>query len=276
MIWFYLPFVYLISSRLKSKFELISWQIIFIIPQLLITYHFLDIRSNIFIHFFLVSQLIFYSLYETGYIENDVVTTQKEKNPTVRFNKKNIRYITKKYSGLIYTRYYLAFLFLSLLFWMDTFTSYSLNLLLFSGVLILTKIIFKIHNLIRNRFTIITFFLLSILKYAFPIILFINPDKMIDPILLVLLIFPILRTIEVITLKRYNFKSISKLIGNVDKFRIFYYFLCLVSIVIIKTFSISSYLDFYISFTILLYFLIFRIGCFYLIKYELYKRNEKK
>ena len=159
---------------------------------------------------------------------------------------------------------------------MDTFTSYSLNLLLFSGVLILTKIIFKIHNLIRNRFTIITFFLLSILKYAFPIILFINPDKMIDPILLVLLIFPILRTIEVITLKRYNFKSISKLIGNVDKFIIFYYFLCLVSIVIIKTFSISSYLDFYISFTILFYFLIFRIGCFYLIKYELYKRNEKK
>ena len=268
MIWFYLPFVYLISSRLKSKFELISWQIIFIIPQLLITYHFLEVRTYIFILFFLISQLIFYSLYETGYIENDLVTTQKEKNPTVRFNKKNISYITKNYSGLIYTRYFVAFLFLFLLFWINTFTSYSFNILFFSGVLILTKIIFKIHNLIRNRFTIITFFLLSFLKYSFPIVLFINPDKMIYPILLVLFIFPILRTLEVITLSRYNFKIISKLIGNIDKFRVFYYFLCLVIIAIIKIFSISTYLDFYISFIIIFYFLIFRIGCFYVLNYE--------
>ncbi len=275
MIWFYVPFFYLIHSRLKTKFELISWQIIFFIPQLLITYYFLDIRSNIFIHLFLISQLIFYSLYETGYIENDIKTTQKEKNPTIRLNKKNTIYITKNYSKLTNIRYFIVIFFIIALFWLDTFTSYNLNLQTFGLILLFTKLIFYIHNKIRNRFTIISFFLLSILKYSFPIILFIDFEKITYPLLLALITFPILRTTEVITLKRYNFKSITKLIGNIDKFRIIYYSFCLLVLITLKLFLIISLLDFYISITILFYFLFFRVGSFYLVKYGLYRRDEK-
>ena len=38
---------------------------------------------------------MFYCIYETGYIENDVVTVKTEKNPTLRLNKENFKYIKK-------------------------------------------------------------------------------------------------------------------------------------------------------------------------------------
>ncbi len=276
MIWFFLPFVYLLHTRLKTKFELISWQIIFFVPQLVITYYYLDIRSNIFIHLFLISQLIFYSIYETGYIQNDIVTTKKEKKPTIRLNKKNFIFVAKNYFKLTYFRYFIALFFLSVLYWLDTFTSYNLKLLNFVLVLTLTKIIFYIHNSIRNRFTIVTYFLLSILKYSFPIILFINFDKLIFPLIITIMIFPVLRVIEVTTLNRYKYKSFKKLIGNIDKFRISYYFLCFVLILILKLFFELSDLNLYLSITIVLYFLFFRISCFYLVKHKIYKRDEAK
>lgn len=276
MIWFFLPFVYLLHTRLKTKFELISWQIIFFVPQLVITYYYLDIRSNIFIHLFLISQLIFYSIYETGYIQNDIVTTKKEKNPTIRLNKKNFIFVGKNYFKLTNFRYFIALFFLSILYWLDTFTAYRLNLLNFFLILILTKIIFYLHNSIRNRFTIVTYFLLAILKYSFPIILFINFDKLIYPLIITIMIFPILRVIEVITLNRYKFKSFKKLIGNIDKFRISYYFFCFFGILIIKLFFELSNINFYLSISIILYFLFFRISCFYLIKHKIYKRDDAK
>tara|TARA_A100001015_G_C15028382_1_gene731789 strand:+ start:2359 stop:3192 length:834 start_codon:yes stop_codon:yes gene_type:complete len=275
MIWFFLPFVYLLHTRLKTKFELISWQIIFFVPQLIITYYYLDIRSNIFIHLFLISQLIFYSIYETGYIQNDIVTTKKEKKPTIRLNKKNFIFVAKNYFKLIYFRYFIALFFLSVMYWLDTFTSYNLKLLNFVLVLTLTKIIFYIHNSIRNRFTIITYFLLSILKYSFPIILFINFDKLIYPLIITIMIFPVLRVIEVTTLNRYKYKSFKKLIGNIDKFRILYYFVFFVGIVTTKLFF-GGNIDFYLSISIILYFLFFRIACFYLVKHQIYKRDEAK
>lgn len=276
MIWFFLPFIYLINTRLKTKFELISWQIIFFIPQLVITYYYLDIRSNIFIHLFLISQIIFYSIYETGYIQNDIVTTKKEKKPTIRLNKKNFNFIVKNYTKLINFRYFLALFFFIILYWLDTFTAYRLNILNFFLILLLTKIIFFIHNSIRNRFTIITYFLLSILKYSFPIILFINFDKIIYPLIITTMIFPILRVIEVTTLNRYKYKSFKKFIGNIDKFRISYYLIFFVGIVATKLFFGLSNINFYLSISIILYFLFFRISCFYLVKHKIYKRDEAK
>ncbi len=274
MIWIFLPFVYLIHTRLKTKFELISWQIIFFVPQLVITYYYLDIRSNIFIHLFLISQVIFYSIYETGYIQNDIVTTKKEKNPTIRLNKKNFNFVSKNYIKLRNFRYLIALFFLIILYWLDTFTAYRLNLLNFFLVLLFTKIIFYIHNSIRNRFTIITYLILAILKYSFPIILFINFDKLSYPFIITIMIFPILRVIEVVTLNRYKFKSFKNLIGNIDKFRIFYYFILFIGIISLKLFFGLNNINFYLSISIILYFLFFRISCFYLIKNKIYKRNN--
>ena len=75
----YFPFYYLYVSRLKTKLEQISWIIIFIIPQLLVTHQYQTLSSVIFILLFFTSQVVFNSLYEIGYIENDVKTSKIEK-----------------------------------------------------------------------------------------------------------------------------------------------------------------------------------------------------
>ena len=53
--------------------------------------------------------------------------------------------------------------------WIDLWVEYILNIELFLIQIILTRFIFYIHNNVRNRLTIINFFLLSILKFIFPI-----------------------------------------------------------------------------------------------------------
>ncbi len=273
--FFYIPFFYLIHSRLKSKFELISWQIIFFIPVLIITYFYLETRSNIFIHLFLLSQLIFYSIYEIGYIENDILTTKKEKYPTIRLNSINTRYIKKNYYKIVFSKYLIFTFSFLLLMWIDLWVEYILNIELFLIQIILTRFIFYIHNNVRNRLTIITFFLLSILKYTFPIILFIDISKIHFALILAIISFPILRTIEIFLLKRFNFKFIGKIIKDIDKFRILYYLIIFFSFNIIYLFKFINFEEFYLALTIILYFLIFRIISFILIKGNIYNRDKK-
>ncbi len=273
--FYFIPFFYLINSRLKTKFELISWQIIFFIPVLIITYYHLDIRSNVFIHLFLLSQLIFYSIYEIGYIENDVVTVKNEKDPTIRLNKENTKYIEKNYSKIINSRYLVFLLSSILLLWIDLWIEYVLNIELFLFCVLITRLIFYVHNKIRNRFTIITFFLLSISKFSFPLILFVNLEKINYALFLALLVFPILRTIEIFFLRRFKFKFIGKIITDIDKFRIIYYLTLFILFIMAYFLSVLNIYEFYIGITIILYFLLFRIICFFLIKGSIYKRDKK-
>ena len=272
---FYIPIFYLIHSRLKTKFDLISWQIIFLIPQFAVTYYYLNIRSDIFVQLFLISQLIFHVLYEIGYIENDVITTRNEKNPTKRLSSRSIAYLKKNYSKVIYFKYLVGTTFIGLLYWIDTFTSYNLNLNVFVGLLVFNRIIFFIHNSIRNRFNILTFFILSAAKYVFPIVLFVRFEIMLLPLIIMLLIFPILRTIEIFTLKRHKFKKIAYLVNNIDKFRIIYYLFNSIVITVIWHFSLISGTNYNISIFIVLYFLLFRISTKFLIEKKVYKRDNK-
>ena len=129
---FLFSFFYLINSRLKSKFELISWQIIFFIPGLIITYFYLETRSNIFIHLFLLSQLIFYCIYEIGYIENDILTVKKRKisNHKIKFYQ-YFRYIKKNYYKIVFSKYLIFTFSFLLLMWIDLWVEYILNIELF-------------------------------------------------------------------------------------------------------------------------------------------------
>jgi len=275
MFRFYIPFYYLIHSRLKTNFDLLSWQIIFIVPQFSITYFYLHIRSDIFVLIFFITQLIFHTLYEVGYIENDILTTKNEKKPTLRLNKKNFTHIKKNYFSITYFRYLVVLLFIGLLYWVDSFIAYRLNILSFIALLIFTRIFFFIHNSVRGRSNLLTFFVLSTAKFIFPVVLFIRFDTLLYPVLLSIIIFPLLRTIEITTLKRHNFKKISKIISDIDRFRILYYLLSSLICLVIWYFSFLSIQNFSVTIFILVYFLLFRIATYFLIKEGIYKRDNK-
>ena len=51
--------------------------------------------------------------------------------------------------------------------------------------------------------------------------------------------FPLLRTIEISTLKRHNLKKIAKIINDIDRFRIFYY--SLNSLIVIMLWYLSVF-----------------------------------
>lgn len=275
MLRFYIPFYYLIHSRLKSNFDLLSWQIIFIVPQFSITYFYLNTRSDIFILLFFITQLIFHTLYEVGYIENDILTTKNEKKPTLRLNKVSANYIKKNYSSISYFRYFIVLFFIGVLFWLDSFIAYRLNILSFIALLALSRVFFFIHNSVRGRLNILTFFLLSVTKFIFPVVLFIRFETLLYPILLLVIIFPFLRTIEISTLRRHNFKNFSKIINDIDRFRILYYLVNSLLFLVAWYFSFLSIQNFSISIFILVYFLLFRLTTYFLIKGGIYKRDVK-
>lgn len=275
MYQFYIPILYLIHSRLKTKFDLISWQIIFVIPQFMITYFYVSTKSEIFIQIFFISLFIFHTLYEVGYIENDIITTKNEKKPTKRLSLKETAYLNKNYLKVINLKYFICIFFIILLFWIDAKTSYNLNLIFFLVLLVVNRLIFFIHNSIRNRFNAITFLFLSVIKYTFPLILFIDFEKILYPVIIMIFAFPVLRTIEVLTLKKHNLKNISRLVSNIDRFRILYYIIILVMLVVSWYFFDIGDKNFLISIFLISYFLIFRICTKFLIEKGIYKRDTK-
>jgi hypothetical protein len=275
MFKFYIPFYYLIHTRLRTNIDLLSWQIIFIIPQFTITYFYLNIRSDIFVLIFFITQLAFHTLYEIGYIENDNLTTKNEKKPTLRLNRGGAAFIKKNYSKVIYVKYLIVLLFIGLLYWINTFVAYRLNIFSFISLLVLNRIFFFLHNNIRSRLNILTFFLLSVTKFIFPVVLFIRFETLLYPILLSVIIFPLLRTIEISTLRRHNLKIFSKIINDIDRFRILYYLVNLLLLIVVWYLSFLSIKNFGVSIFILVYFLLFRISTYFLIKEGVYKRDIK-
>ena len=96
---------------------------------------------------------------------------------------------------------------------------------------------------------------------------------MLYPILLMILIFPLLRTIEISTLKRHNLKKIAKIINDIDRFRIFYYSLNSLIVIMLWYLSFLSDQNFILTIIVLVYFLLFRISTYLLIKEGVYKRE---
>ena len=273
MIKFYIPFYYLFYTRLNSKMEIISWQIIFIIPQFFITSLYTEIRLGIFFQLFLLSQLIFHTLYEIGYIENDISTIKKEKNPTLRLDKRSATYIESNYKKIIDFIYCGVLLFLGLLYFIDTHFKFETNVIFFIWLLLFNRIFFYFHNNIRNRFNILTFFILAVTKYIFPLVLFVSIENVLYPIILFVIAFPLLRSIEICMLKRHNFIKFVKIVTNLDKFRILYYLIGSIVCLVIWYFSVINDQNFRIAILLFVYFLIYRVASYFLIKKGIYKRD---
>jgi hypothetical protein len=276
MFKFYLPFYYLFFSRLKTKIDLASWIIIFIIPQFILTYIYTELSLGLFLFLFLLSQVIFNTLYEIGYIENDISTTESEEVPTLRLDSKTNDYIKSHYSKIIYFRYSTVFLLFGFLYLINHYLHFNLHIASFLVLLIVNRMFFYWHNSVRNRWNLFTFTILAITKYTFPIVLFVSVDKLFYLSLLFIIIFPLLRIIEHSTHKRYAFVKYANLIGNHDKFRIIYYIFFSILDLLLFYISIISKEQFLVVFFALVYFLLYRVSSYLLVQKGLYKRDNLK
>lgn len=263
---FYFPFVYLFRSRLKTKMNKISWFIIYIIPiyfiGLSLSNH--DILNYSFL--FALSIMIFNSVYELGYLENDIQTTKNETNPTYRIDKKTYDFLDKNYTKIFIIKIIIIILILTFIYLLFKNEVYIKD---FIFGLVTIRFFFYLHNKIRNKLNIITFFLLSTTKYILPLILLININELLS-IWYILFLFPILRSVEHSTKIKYKLNKWASIVGNHDLFRIKYYFIIFL---IALYYYFSNYIGL-IFLIFILYFLLYRTATYILVNKNIYKRTN--
>ncbi|WP_157231621.1 wbuO protein [Cecembia lonarensis] len=207
------------------------------------------------------------SIYEIGYMENDAITINKEKEPNIRIEKEDITFIQGNFKMIIALRILLLAIICNLVYF---FGLLSLEkILLLCGYIGLSRLFFYLHNTIRSRWNIATYFVLCVLKYYLVVWVFMDWDFGIEPYLIVLFSFPILRTIEHSVKKKYELERIQNAVGSLDTFRVMYYsVLLLITVFGFLFFGSGIRWVYSIGF-----FFVFRFGIFALIKSGIYSRQ---
>jgi len=268
---FLVPGYYLFYSRLKSKLEKISWFIIYIIPVYILGLFYTDYSIGIFTLFFIFSVLIFNSIYEIGYIENDIQTIKKEKKPTLRLEKKDYIFFEENYKKVLFLKIFIAFLLLVIVYILSIYFSLDIYIFRFISMLMIVRLMFYFHNKIRSRINIITFFTLATTKYIMPLFLILSPNNLVIAWMISFLIFPLLRIMEHARKEKYELRKWITFIGNLDLFRIKYYLF--MSILTLLIYLSSQNTDIALLHVLLVYFLIYRVASFMLVSKKIYTRK---
>jgi hypothetical protein len=217
------PGYYLFHSRLKTTMEKVSWFIIYCIPIYIIG---LSHNSDNYLSYsiiFSLSMLIFNSVYETGYIENDTRTILIEDTPTIRLDHKDHKHYEKKYNLIVTCKILISLILLYIADILSDILSIDIYVMQYILLLILIRILFRFHNKIRNRANILTFFSLSVTKYSAPLFLLLPLDSLFALWPMSLFLFPILRTMEHACKQKYGLMKWISFVGDHDLFRVRYY-----------------------------------------------------
>lgn len=266
----FFPTYYFRITRARRLFEFLSWMYIY--PFFFIFFIFLYSTNYSLLLSFVFYFLSTFQMYESGYIENDIQTVKKEDKPTIRNTRSDQFFITKNYYIIQRLRCVVSILFL-------VFSSFfaSSSWVFFYGVvgLILCKILFFLHNSIRSNLNILTYFMLVSFRYLsclFFVLFFLNGinTSYLWLTALVMLLFPIVRTIEHASKPRYKVFLLRFIVGKMDVFRVCYYsFLFLVFLFFFLFF------DFDYEFVMMsLYFLVYRVFIYIYVKIIGYRRTK--
>lgn len=253
----FFPGWYFLHTRIQSKKEFVSWFALY--PGFIFFVVFLSSSFSVLsvILTFLLSFVAWQSLYDFGYIFNDVVVTGRENHPNYRLPKDEISAFLPNLKLIFLVKLVFSVLAFILLYCFCLFFNLDLNLFLFGVLCVLGGLFFYIHNLVRSRLNIITYFFLSSIKYlSIPSLVFSSEVSFINGVF-VLLVFPFIRSIEHASKPKYGL-SISYFVrGDLDFFRFSYYscVLFLSIIFIFFGFESSWFLFFLAS-----YFWVFRLS----------------
>jgi len=234
----FIPLYYTFQSRIITKSERVSWVLIFPLFLLLISLSF-----NLNVYIFILSFLCVMSIYEVGYLYNDIITVKKEIAPTIRIKNEMDGFKKSFYLHIIFR----VIISVSISIWIFYLTNSGY---LFYAILCVS-LFYIVHNTIRSRINIISYFCLVSARYIFPVFLIVDSSLLI----FLLLIFPICRTIEHACKKKYNLNFLMQLVSNIDRFRVkYYFFLLIIYMSLFLAFDIKLA---YVLFA--LYFLIIRL-----------------
>lgn len=261
---FFIPGFYLFISRLKTVPEKISWVAVNPIPIFVVSCIVSDGLAFIFplpfLFCFAAGFLAWQSMYEVGYLQNDAFTIDRELTPTLRVSEDAVAYIRLNFYRILLVRLVIT----ACLVWAMCAISYEyglpVNLKDYIAVLIVGACSFVCHNSIRSRANIITYFFLSCSKYlALPVLFFLEGNFLLF-MLVVVMVFPFIRTLEHGRKNKYRLFLLRKLFKDVDFARVIYYFLG-GAIFALLCFEYGGE-EFFLGFVVFCYFFIFRVFAF--------------
>lgn len=256
----YLPFSYTFLTRNRTLPYKAAYILTYIIPIVIIAFYFqhLDI-------FLLVSLTGTVCIYEIGYLENDHITVQFEKKPTVRLKCEDQEWIRRRLPVLSSIRRLYAFLAAVILY----FSGYE-TVWLYLFLLVGLDMVYALHNVIRSRWNCLTLGMLTLMKHLTPVVVFASGYyDIFNMVLVILFLCSIVRSVEHAN-KYRAFSNI--LLVKYDYFRMLYYLVMFLISVTLWYFFRQGKLLLWLSG----YFLTYRSLCVLLIRRkETYNRKEK-
>lgn len=219
-LYFYIPYLYTIKTRLGKKGRFLSYFLILVIPPAyfaLLQQSETGIKELVYV---LLGLLYVQNLYEIGYIQNDTETIKKEVHPTLRLSIEERNYYEQRKLRIYGFR---AFQALSIGLILLIISNLNPNIRLFLIVSSLITPIYLTYNSLRNIWNLILNFLLTILKYSTFQLLFFDSFQ-IRIFILSILTFPVMNLLERAATPRF-FKQYSIFfIPNLSIIRMWYYF----------------------------------------------------
>ena len=225
---YYLPYYYIRLSRLRTLRLFVSWLIIAALPPWIVVAWTTSASIPNVTLLFVVAFTLFYYAYETGYIENDVKTVDRESSPTLRLDDSAMNDLRVHFWRVVAIRHVLLAIGVGAFVTLGPFLAPDLSAGRFVAGLLLILVVFALHNRIRNRMNIVTFFLMTSLKYTVPVLPFVPVERIPEIVLLLLAAFPVVRTIEHASRKRYGLGLNEWPLRNRHVFRAAYYLFVLV------------------------------------------------
>lgn len=178
LLLYIIPFSYFAKTRLSLKglfyHGVIEW-----VPMAIITIFYGNYR-NLFD--LLIGYILFISIYELGYVFNDLISANYEQNARKRFNHE----IEKQEIIIFFLIRITLFCFILLFF-------PSQNQLLLIVGTITISVIFLIHNIIKDsNYKIFTFFSLAYFRFTLPLLYFLSLEVIVElsGTIILLYVFP--------------------------------------------------------------------------------------
>jgi hypothetical protein len=206
-------------------------------------------------------------VYENGYIQNDVLLTKKEKNPTLRLVTEVLNNIRKNINKILISRFIVLIFIMYILSFLieDSKSYYTLLFIIF-----FLQLLYLIYNSVRSVLNLYLILPLSYIRFYGFIVPFVEYENLLEFIIATIFIYPLSKFLEFTKQPRYGYKFISGIIGNVDIFRVIYY---LIILILFFLFYIIFKINF-IYVLIILYYFIFRFLSYLAInKSEIIKKN---
>ena len=246
------PFAYFFTTRLKGVIHKISWICIYFI-SISILYIYFNPQDSI-LHSLFVLLIVFCiidMIYSNGYIQNDVITTKKEINPTLRLDTLLLTKMRQNFISIMFGRT----LIILILFWILYTIDYA-HMLSFAFLMLTLQFLYIIYNSQRSIINLLLIPFLSFLRFFAMLLPIIYNDFYTLTALFTL--YPLPKFLEFSTQKRYKTAAFtSKVISNFDIFRVIYYVCYTIFCAILYTYGVLDCIFLMLS----IYFLLFRLVC---------------